>query len=140
MPIYPVELTVPAGTTQDKPAEAEVEIEEYTVIRFDVFFPPGCHGLVNVAVFYGSEQIAPKPAGAALKGDNELLSWPEEWHCPEKPTKLVFRGWAPNTMYPHTLLCRVITRPIEQERTISKEEELLEFLARYFEMQVGIPV
>ena len=138
MPIYTAALTVPAGTPKDNPAVVEVEVEEYTVIRFDVYFPPGCHGQVHVAVFYGAEQIAPKPAEAALTGDFETVSWPEEWRVPERPCTIEFRGWSPNASYNHTVLCRVITRPVEQESWIKEQRESQGLIVKFLKRIIGV--
>ena len=138
MPIYTTSLTVPAGTSTTSPANVEVKVNEWTIIRFDVFFPPGCAGLVHIAVYYGSEQIAPKPAGSSIRGDGETVSWPEEWRCPEKPCPITFLGWSPSASYDHTVLLRVITRPdaVEEEVATRRRQESL--MVRFLKRIVGV--
>ena len=138
MPIYTLDFTIPAGTSVNSPVEEDVEIEEYTVERIDVYFPPGCHGVVRIAVFYGAEQLAPKPAGSSLAGNGETVSWPELWRCPEKPATLTFKGWSPSASYDHTVLCRVITRPVEEERQVKEARESQSLIVRFLKHIVGV--
>ena len=134
MPIYTASLTVPAGTAQNSPASVEISVNEWTVIGFHVYFPPGCAGTVHIAVYYGSEQIAPKPTGASIRGDGETVSWPEEWKCPEKPCTLTFLGWSPSASYDHTVLIRVVTKPehVEESENLAKQTQrlIMRFLKR----------
>ena len=134
MPIYTGILIIPPNTQQTNPQTLEIEIEEKTILQFEVFFPAGCNGLVNVAVFYGSEQIAPKPQGVGLIGNNETVSWPELWKTPEQPCTIRFEGWSPNTYYTHIIPVRIITRPsaaekAEERRTLS-ENLIIKFLKK----------
>ena len=138
MPIYTETLTVPAGTTSDNPATATITVEEYTVTRIDIYFPPGCHGLVHVVVFYGAEQLAPKPTGKTIIGNAETVSWPEEWQCPEKPATLEFRGWAPLTNYNHNIICRVVTRPLSQEEKVREATEGQSLLVKFLKRVIGV--
>jgi len=138
MPIYVDALTVPAGTSKNNPAVLEIEVEEYTITGYEVFFPPGCHGQVYIAIYYGSEQLAPKPAGAALRGDWETVSWPEEWRVPERPCTIEFRGWSPLATYDHTVLCRVITRPIEQEGWVREQRESQSLIVKFLKRIIGV--
>jgi len=138
MPVYTAPLVVSAGTTKDKPATTKLSVEECTIIRFDVYFPPGCHNLVHVAVFYGSEQIAPKPAGSSFVGNGETISWPEEYRCPEVPCPITFVGWAPTTRYDHSVVCRIVTRPIEVEDLERKTAEGQNLIIRFLKSVVGV--
>jgi len=138
MPIYTGVLTVPSGTTLGNPATATIEIEEHTIIRFDVFFPPGCCCSVHVVARYGSEQVAPKPEGATLRGDGETISWPEEWRAPEKPCTIRFEAWSPTANYDHTILLRVITRPEAQEKAIKEERGAFKALKTFLERVIGV--
>jgi len=140
MPIYTEILNVPASTPQSRPATARITVEEYTVTRFDIYFPPGCHGLVHVVIFYGAEQIAPKPTGATITGDAETVSWPEEWRCPDRPATLEFRGWSPRARYPHAITCRVITRPLTQEEKVQEAFESQSLIVRFLRRIVGVRV
>ena len=138
MPIYTETLTVPAGTAQNNPATVEIEVEEYTVTRIDIYFPPGCHGLVHVVVFYGAEQLAPKPTGKTIIGNAETVSWPEEWRCPDRPATLEFRGWSPSARYDHNIICRVVTRPLAQEETVKGATESQSLLIKFLKRVIGI--
>jgi len=138
MPIYTEILNVPAGTASDNPATATITVEEYTVTRIDIYFPPGCHGLVHVVVFYGAEQLAPKPTGKTIVGNAETVSWPEEWKCPDRPATLEFRGWAPLTNYDHNILCRVVTRPLSQEEKVREAAESQSLLVRFLKHLIGV--
>ena len=111
MPLYTVDLVVPAKTTEDKPEEETIEIEEGVIIRVEVFFPPGPHGMVHTQCFYGIRQLWPRPEGATSHLDGVTLRIPEHWKPPELPCKLTVRGWSPGTGYGHTITWMFYTLP-----------------------------
>jgi len=132
MPIYPVTLTVPADTPETAPVEVDVEIEEHRVTEVSVHYPNGCADMVHVALFYGIRQIAPRPEGATLVGNDETIRWLEKWDAPETPCKLTFKAWSPGTSYQHVLPCRVETEPeVEREERlvrITAFEKIIKFI------------
>jgi len=138
MPIYSGTLSVPAGTTSDSPATADVTVDEWVIVRFDVMFPSGCAGLVHAAVFYGSEQLAPRPTGASFIGNYETISWPESWRCPEKPCTVQFRGWAPSAIYDHNLQVRVVTLPSGDEELLSLQKEYYKLAIDFYRRVIGV--
>jgi len=138
MPIYTDTLTVPRGTSSDDPVETTISINEWVVEGFDVVFPSGCAGLVHIIIMYGSEQIAPKPLGATLTGNNETVTWSEMWNTPEKPCTLRFLGWAPNTNYDHTLILRVRTLPKEVRKEREETKKTMGLIDKFIKLIGGI--
>jgi len=130
--VYVAPLTVPANTPRDNPAQVELEIEQEVVTKFELHFPPGCAGMVHARVRYGIKQVWPYNEPQTFAGDAETLSFPEYWECPEVPCILVFEGWSPGTIYPHTLILRLAAMPkavaapiLELRRIIQAVAQLL---------------
>jgi len=111
MTLYVVDVTVPKDTAQTSPKEETVKIEEEVVVSVECHFPPGCRGMVYTAVYYGEEQLFPRPYGSYLHGDGETIRWEEYYELPESPCYLTIRAWSPRTSYNHTITWRISALP-----------------------------
>ena len=111
MPVYTVDLLVGADTKEAEPAEEKVEIEQGVIVKVEVFFPPGPHGMVHTQAFYGIRQLWPRPEGATAHLDGVTLSIPAYYKPPELPLTLTVKGWSPDTGHPHTITWMFYTLP-----------------------------
>jgi len=116
MPVYTAAVTVPASTPEDTPVVREFNIEEDYVTSIDVYFPPGCCGLCRARAYYGSEQIAPKPAGSDFRGDGALVKSPMRWRIPERPCPIRFELWNLDDTYEHTPILYIVTAEEEEAK------------------------
>jgi len=113
--LYTKTLTIPANTPSVSPVETTVVVKDPVIVRLGVFFPPGCAGMVKVAVFYGKLQIWPSKKGKWVSGNNVTI-WDEPFfELPEKETTLTLKGYSPNTSYDHDITFYIIA----QERVIA---------------------
>ncbi len=111
MTLYWFDITIPANTPESNPVEKEVMIEEEVIVRLSCHFPSGCRGMVYTAIYYGEEQIFPRPYGSYLHGDGETITWDEYYVLPSSPCVLTIRGWSPGTRYDHTIQWRIVALP-----------------------------
>ena len=136
MTLYVIDVTVPANTAQTSPKEVQVEIEEEVVVSVECHFPPGCRGMVYTAVYYGEEQIFPRPHGSYLHGDGETIRWQEYYTLPSKPCTLTIRAWSPGTNYDHTITWRINALPKNIAKWWLALDRFIGFLAKVFRVRV----
>ena len=136
MTLYIVDLDVPANTSQTEPVEQTIKIEEEVIVSVSCFFPAGCRGMVYTAVYYGEEQIFPRPYGKYLHGDNETIKWSEYYELPETPCILTIRGWSPGTSYDHTVTWRICALPRKYAFWWMILDRFISFLAKIFRVRV----
>jgi len=136
MTLYIVDVTVPADTSQTDPVEYTVKIEEEVVVSVSCFFPAGCRGMVYSAVYYGEEQLFPRPYGKYLHGDNETIGWQEYYELPESPCILTIRAWSPGTSYSHTITWRINALNKNIAKWWLAIERLINVFARVFRVRV----
>jgi len=101
--LYQVSLTIPANTPTDKPVETSIEIKEQILVRVGTHFPPGCCHLPYVAIYYGRKQIWPAEIGEWISGDSVTI-WDDCFiRLPDRPTKLIVKGYNLDIAYKHTI-------------------------------------
>ncbi|WP_448578888.1 hypothetical protein [Thermosphaera sp.] len=106
---YCREISVPPGSA----VEEEVWIEGDVIKSVSVVFPPGPHGLLKVAIFYGEKKIYPSEEKSWISGDNERIETHAVWRLPETPCRLIVRAENHDTLYPHMFFLRLETGWIE---------------------------
>ena len=133
---YEFDLTIPADTPAASPEELEVPLSAGTVTRVEVQFPPGCSGLVKVAVFRSGHQVWPGDPDEAIKGEDALVWWPEDYDLDDPPHAFLLRGWSPGTAYDHTITFRFALLPLELKAQVGAQLGLLQRIARFLGMRV----
>jgi len=108
--------------------------------RLGAFFPPGCAGMVKVAVFYGKLQIWPSKEGEWLRGDSTTIWGEPFFELPEKETTLTLKGCSPNTWYDHDVTFYIIALPRNVALWMIGISRLVAFLERIFARLIGIPI
>ena len=104
--IYVADITVPANTPESDPEIYYVELEGVWLRRIQVVFPPGCARMVKVKIMYGIYQLAPRPYGSWLAGDDEKISVEINKRLPDTPTRLKIITHSEGTTYSHTITFR----------------------------------
>lgn len=100
-------IWIPAGKTKDDPSSVMLDIAPGVITQVEITFPAGHSGLTNVQVYYHERQIFPTTPGVAFRGDDTLISFNESWAIREVPHQLEIRGWAPLSVYGHTVFVAV---------------------------------
>ena len=134
MPLYKYELFIPAKTPKETPVRLPAEIPEGIITKVEIHFPPGPHGWVYTRCLYGHKQLWPEPWLEGLNLDNCIVTIPEYWPLPEKPTTLTLEGWSPEADYPHTITWLFTTEPAVE----SPEVSLLNQIAQTIKKWLGI--
>ena len=128
---YEYDLTVPKATPAAAPTELEVPLNAGKVVAVHVQFPPGCAGLVSVAVFRSGHQVWPGDPDSAIKGDGAIVGWLEDYDLDDPPFGFTLRGWAPDSRYQHTVSFRFGLLPLPEEGAPSPELTILERIGRF---------
>ena len=129
MPVYTDAYTVPANTPEETPVEVTMVIEEQYVTDFAVYFPIGCAGLAHAQVYYGSEQLAPKPTGSSFIGNDLLVHSPAVWKCPDYPhTELTWKLWNLDDTYGHTPILYIAAENEPAVKPYLINQEILDLL------------
>jgi len=130
LPVYTSAVTVPAGTPKDAPVTYMLFVEEDYVTSIDVYFPSGCCGYCRVQAYYGSEQIAPKPAGSSFRGDGVVVKSPMKWRIPEWPCPIRFELWNLDDLYAHTPILYIVTAKEEEAKPYKVLSDFVSILKR----------
>lgn len=101
--LYTQTLTVPAGTQSSTPATVDVVLSAGVIKHVWFHFPPGCRGVVDVALFDQLVQVAPATPGVALALDDALFGFPMNYDVMSTPHTLQLYGWSPESSFPHTI-------------------------------------
>jgi len=138
--LYQKTLNVPADTPSDAPIETTIVVKDPVVVRLGAFFPPGCAGMVKVAVFYGKLQIWPSKEGEWLRGDSTTIWGEPFFELPEKETTLTLKGCSPNTWYDHDVTFYIVALPRIVALWMIGISRLVAFLEGIFARLIGIPI
>ena len=109
---YEYELEVAANTLEFNPATLEIQLVKGTIDHVEVFFPPGCNRLVDVAIWHSLRQVWPTPPAESFADDNFHLIFSEAHPLSEPPYNLTLLGWSSDTRYSHTIAFRFGISPI----------------------------
>jgi len=127
--IYTYSLKVPVKTEKTSPVEKEVEVEGEVIDVIQIVIPWGHGALAGMAIFYGLEQIAPRPTGAWFRGNDQVIEWRELFTIPERKAKLKLIGYNKDDSYPHTFIVRFVVH----KRGVAMIHEVIERLISWLE-------
>jgi hypothetical protein len=140
MVVHCFEITVPANTPQDNPIKVPVEIKEKVIHSLEIRIPPGHLGQTGLQIWYGLDQIWPKPskvygvpeeeikpgwekidqlpdgtwvvlAREWFIGDSEVIDFTDYWQCPEVPCILTIKAYNLAEDFDHTFYIRIGALP-----------------------------
>jgi len=113
MTTYVFKLSVPAKTPKENPVTARLRIEEGAISKVLILIPPGHQALAGLQLWYGLEQIFPRPPGSWLVGEDESIAFDELWIPPEEPYYIIVKGYNEDDTYAHAFYIRVVVMPRE---------------------------
>ena len=67
------DITITAATTVDDPKVQILKLSKGILTSVDVFFPPGCHGMVKVRLFRNESALVPLSSDEWVIGDGETV-------------------------------------------------------------------
>ena len=124
---YEFDLTIPANTPANAPAEIEVFMAAGIIKRVEVQIPRGCRSLVHTVAWQGIHQVWPSNTDGSIKGDDARIVFGEDYDLTAPPHSLILRGWSPGTSYPHVITWRfqMIAAPIPEPVKPPKKKGIL---------------
>jgi hypothetical protein len=109
--LYCWDITIPPGTLVADPIEQELKISKGVIVKVQLKFPSGCHGLVKVRLLRWTTQLWPLSTGEWITGDDETVDALEYYEFEEGPYRLDFAGCSPASTYAHVITIRVVVLP-----------------------------
>lgn len=131
MPFYEYDVTVPKNTPAAAPVRQEVKLTVGKVVAVHVQFPPGCAGLVHLAIDRATHQVWPGNPDASIKADGAIVSWLEDYDLDDVPFGFTLRAWSPGARFPHTVTVRFGLLPFAVVREPSPELTALQRITRF---------
>jgi len=98
-------------------------------VTIQIVIPWGHGGLAGLAIFYGLEQIAPRPTGTWFKGNDQVIEWKELFTIPERKAKFKLVGYNDDDSYSHTFIVRFVVH----KRRVAMIHEIIERLISWLE-------
>jgi len=108
---YPV--VVPANTLESAPVVTNIKLTAGVIHRIECVFPPGCQGMVHLAISHEGTQQWPETHGSSFAAEDFTIVIDDRYELPADINELVALAWSPGTSYPHTLTVRVGVLPKE---------------------------
>jgi len=139
MPIYTLDLAIPANTPEAAPVTKKITVEGAILNTISILIPDGHVALARMAMFYGIKQIFPYEAGTWLRGNAESVSFRLNWLLPEPRTILTFKGWNEDDTYQHTFYIRVQVSPEYRPLPVELLTRVLHMVERFMHRLIGLP-
>jgi len=107
--IFEQKITIPKNTPIASPATQDILLAKGFVTHGMVVLPPGCAGLVGIAIFDASTQLYPATAATWFTGDGERIEFDTDYDVPLVGTdyKLTIKGYNLDDTYSHTPIVRL---------------------------------
>jgi hypothetical protein len=126
---YSFDVVVPRATPADSPVIVEAALVPGVVTRVDVLFPSGCSGLVSTVADRFTSQIWPTNADGTIRGDDDTVSWGENYPLDGDPLLFKLKGWAPASRFEHTITWRFAHITLEEAAARSAAPGLIQRIA-----------
>lgn len=102
--IYPLTVTVPAGTGPSTPLITPWFTEDNTIVSIELDIPPGHNGLTGIRVMKGDIQLIPWGSNSWIIGNDIDHTFPVNAYVPTKDVAI----WAYNNgSYQHSFYLRM---------------------------------
>jgi len=105
--IYSASITTEAKTGECSIPDVILHLTAGLIWMFEVDFPPGCCGLLNVQLFDGSYQVLPATIGESLHGDAVTLHFDDLYFKTIAPFELRIRTWNLDDTWGHSTQVRI---------------------------------
>lgn len=83
------DITVAVANTATNPVVYTFKVDKGLITWAGVFFPPGCHGVVHVKIFFQAHQILPRNQEAWVRGNAGW--WDGELYFPVTAAPMVIK-------------------------------------------------
>lgn len=124
--IFAWDITISAGTSAASPKTQILKLSSGVIVKVEIKFASGCHGLVKVRLRHEESQLVPLSRDEWITGDDEAVSFPEFFELWTTPYQLKFLGCSPGTSYAHVVTVRVSVLP----KSVASMIPFIELLTR----------
>jgi len=107
------DITIPANTDKTSPVVVTWRVEEGVITHVEISFPPGCHRLAHVQIWYHESQLYPHGRDEDFAADAYTIKFTDQFEINEPPYELKIKGWNEDDTYDHTITVRVNIVPKE---------------------------
>ena len=109
--IWAWDINITANKLTTAPETQILKLSKGVIVKVDIKFARGCHGMVKVRLRHEESQLVPLSRDEWITGDNETVSFPEFFELKTGPYQLKFLGCSPGTSYAHTVTVRISVLP-----------------------------
>jgi hypothetical protein len=111
--LYTYALTVPAGTLEKAPVEADLQLTSGVITHIEVLFAPGAAWVVNAYVRQGLHQIWPTNPDGKARGDDSVVASDEYCEISAADNVVTLGAYSPAASYIHEIIFRLEVTPYD---------------------------
>lgn len=90
---YTLELEVTHATTEETADQIALEVSSGVIHQADLIFPSAASKEIHAQVFVGNYQFLPCNHGAAIRGDDMVISTREFFEMTQSSNVIVLQAW-----------------------------------------------
>lgn len=105
--VFNYQIRVPANTLKESPYKKTLPLTKGVIQQLDIFFPPGCSNMVDVAFNRGLHQVYPTNPDGVFTGDGSNITGKDFYYVKNVPYQLEIFAWSPGTSYDHIISVRL---------------------------------
>ncbi len=101
--------------TADNKLKTVLPLEKGLTYKLDIVFPPGPAHLLHVQIRDAIHPVWPTNADADFAGDNDVITFEDEYPLLEPPYELEAHTWNLDDTYTHRVIIRIGVKSPEKE-------------------------
>ncbi len=129
--VFDFETAGEGAYTADNKLKTVLPLERGLTYKIDIVFPPGPAHLLHVQIRDAIHPVWPANTDADFAGDNEVITFEDEYPLLEPPYQLEVHTWNLDDTYPHRVIIRIGIKSPEKEE-IERLEPLYMRLPVYY--------
>jgi len=106
MAVFVFHVTTPANTPPSNKQVTRLHMSAGVITKFDIYFPPGCAGLVYCQVRDALHQVFPRNPQDYFQSDDETITFITDYPLLQEPLELYAYTWNLDDTYGHTIALR----------------------------------
>ena len=123
--LYTKEIIFTKNGSLTNQISSNIKAARGVIHKVDIVFPPGCAGLVKVAICLGSAPMTPSTAGMTISGDAEIVTIPEFINLRKDFNIVKIKGFNTDDTFDHTIFFRIYVLPKEVLIPVGAQEGIL---------------
>ncbi len=119
--LFETDITVLTTHTPTAKLQTTIKLSRGILHHVGVYFPPGCQGVVHVAINRGIHQFFPVTPGTSTKGDTLEIGGAQFQPILSSPYEVDVWGWSESASYDHKITVRLWVMQIWQMMPFSDQ-------------------